>query len=180
MHLRRIFPFALLSLALVLLSACSTKPPPGVTPVQSFDIERYAGQWHEIARLDHRFERGLSQVTADYQLNDDGTVKVTNRGYDAKKDQWSEAVGKGRFAGDRHIGSLEVSFFGPFYGGYHVVALDDDSQWAMVIGNNHHFMWILARDSVLDDAVLETLLLQASEIGVDIDNLIWVEQASTQ
>lgn len=174
MHTRRTFAAALLSLAL-LLSACSTSPPPGVTPVQPFELERYAGQWYEIARLDHPFERGLSRVSAHYTINDDATVKVTNRGYDAKKDRWSEAIGKGRAAGPADVGSLEVSFFGPFYGGYHIVALDEDYGWAMVIGNNRNYLWILAREPVLDDAVLQPLLRQASELGVVTDKLIWVE-----
>ncbi len=134
----------------------------------------------EIARLDHPFERGLSRVTADYAINDDGTVKVTNRGYDAKKGKWSEAIGKGRFAGPTDIGSLEVSFFGPFYGGYHVVALDDDYGWAMVIGNNRNYVWILSRTPALEDSVLQPLLRQASEIGVATDALIWVDQQASE
>ena len=176
MHIRRTIPLTLLSLALLLLSACSTSPPPGVTPVQPFDIKRYAGHWYEIARLDHPFERGLSRVSADYAINDDGTVQVTNRGYDAKKNKWDEAVGKARFGGASDVGSLEVSFFGPFYGGYHVVALDKDYGWAMVIGNNRNYLWILARQPVLDDAVLQPLLRQAQELGVATDKLIWVDQ----
>ena len=106
------------------LSACFTTPPQGVAVVSPFDVKRYAGQWYEIARLDHRFERGLSDVSATYGLNADGTVSVVNRGFDTARGEWKEAKGVARFTGDPGTGSLRVSFFGPFYGGYHVIALD--------------------------------------------------------
>ena len=60
--------------ALPALNACSTQPPAGMTPVSPFQIERYLGKWYEIARLDHSFERGLSDVSATYRLQDDGSV----------------------------------------------------------------------------------------------------------
>jgi apolipoprotein D and lipocalin family protein len=62
------------------LSGCATAPPPGVGVVSPFDLQRYLGTWFEVARLDHRFERGLSRVSATYSLNADGSVKVLNRG----------------------------------------------------------------------------------------------------
>ena len=104
-------------LALILtltLAACSTAPPDGVRPVTSFDIDRYLGRWYEIARLDHSFERGMSDVSATYQLQDDGSVKVINRGYDTQRQAWKEAIGRAVFIGDSHTASLKVSFFGPF------------------------------------------------------------------
>ena len=99
------------------LSACSTAPPEGLRPVTSFDLNRYLGQWYEIARLDHSFERGMSDVSATYQLQEDGSVKVINRGYDTQRQAWKEAIGRALFVGDSSTGSLKVSFFGPFYGG---------------------------------------------------------------
>ena len=58
------------------LAACATAPPDGIRPVSSFEINRYLGQWYEIARLDHAFERGMSDVNATYELQDDGSVKT--------------------------------------------------------------------------------------------------------
>ena len=117
------------------LAACSTSPPEGLHPVGSFDIHRYLGQWYEIARLDHSFERGMSDVQATYALMDDGSVKVINRGYDTQRQAWKEAVGRALFIGDSSTGSLKVSFFGPFYGGYHVIALDQENyRWSLVAG----------------------------------------------
>ena len=104
--------------ALPVLNACSTQPPAGMTPVSPFQIERYLGKWYEIARLDHSFERGLSDVSATYRLQDDGSVQVVNRGFDGKRNEWREAVGRALFTGDPTRASLKEPFFGPFYGGY--------------------------------------------------------------
>ena len=170
-------------LALILaltLAACATAPPEGVRPVTSFDINRYLGRWYEIARLDHSFERGMSDVSATYQLQDDGSVKVINRGYDAQRQAWKEAIGRALFIGDSGTASLKVSFFGPFYGGYHVIALDQqDYRWALVSGPDRDYLWILARDKTLPAEVREQLVSQARTLGFATDKLIWVEQQRT-
>ena len=170
-------------LALILaltLAACATAPPEGVRPVTSFDINRYLGRWYEIARLDHSFERGMSDVSATYQLQDDGSVKVINRGYDTQRQAWKEAIGRALFIGDSGTASLKVSFFGPFYGGYHVIALDQqDYRWALVSGPDRGYLWILARDKTLPAEVREQLVSQARTLGFATDKLIWVEQQRT-
>ena len=140
------------------LSGCATAPPAGVSAVTPFDLQRYLGQWCEVARLDHRFERSLSRVTASYSMNPDGSVKVTNRGYNAEKGAWSEVDGRALFTGDANTGSLKVSFFGPFYGGYHVIALDPAYRWAMVIGPGPSYLWILAREPRISEDVRARLL----------------------
>ncbi len=99
--------------ALPALLGC-TGIPDGVTPVQGFQLDRYLGTWYEIARLDHSFETGLSDVTANYQLRADDGVDVLNKGYDAEKGSWREAKGRAYFLGSPEIASLKVSFFGPF------------------------------------------------------------------
>lgn len=162
------------------LASCSTAPPNGVRPVTSFDINRYLGQWYEIARLDHSFERGMSDVSATYQLQDDGSVKVINRGYATQRQEWKEAIGRALFIGDSGTASLKVSFFGPFYGGYHVIALDQkDYRWALVSGPDRDYLWILARDKTLPAEVREQLVSQARTLGFATDKLIWVEQKRT-
>lgn len=162
------------------VAACSTAPPDGVRPVTSFDINLYLGQWYEIARLDHSFERGMSDVNATYKLQEDGSVKVVNRGYDTQRQAWKEAVGRALFIGDSAIGSLKVSFFGPFYGGYHVIALDQQNyRWSLVAGPDRDYLWILARDKTLPAEVREQLVSQARALGFATDKLIWVEQKRT-
>jgi apolipoprotein D and lipocalin family protein len=168
----------LLTALLLGLAGCSTAPPKGVAVVSPFDAQRYMGEWFEIARLDHRFERGLSRVTAQHALQPDGSVRVVNRGYDAAKDKWNEAVGRAVFTGDPNIASLKVSFFGPFYGGYHVVALDDQYRWSMVMGPNTDYLWILARESQLPPGVRERLVQKAASLGIDTRALIWVDHGA--
>ena len=159
------------------LAGCATAPPAGVSVVSPFDLQRYLGTWFEVARLDHRFERGLSRVTASYSLNPDGSVKVINRGYNAEKGAWSEVDGRAQFTGDANTASLKVSFFGPFYGGYHVIALDPDYRWAMVIGPDPSYLWILAREPRIADSVRASLLAQAAAAGVNTSGLIWVDHS---
>ena len=171
---------ALLLFSLLGLSACSTTPPEGMTPVTPFDLTRYEGKWYELARLDHSFERGLTDVSATYRAQADGSVEVINRGYDKKRGAWRQAVGLALFTGESNQASLKVSFFGPFYGGYHVVALDQQNyRWAMVVGPDRDYLWILARDKQLPADVRTGLLRQARELGLDFDKLIWVEQTRT-
>ncbi len=162
------------------LAACSTAPPEGLRPVTSFDLDRYLGHWYEIARLDHSFERGMSDVNATYQLQDDGSVKVINRGYDTQRQAWKEAIGRALFTGDKSTASLKVSFFGPFYGGYHVIALDPNYRWSLVAGPDRDYLWILARDKTLPAEVREQLVSQAKALGFATEKLIWVEQTRTE
>ncbi|EFM20175.1 MULTISPECIES: lipocalin family protein [unclassified Pantoea] len=164
------------SLSAFLSVACSTTPPKNVTVIDNFDSQRYLGQWYEIARLNHPFERGLQQVTANYSPREDGGLKVINRGYNVKKQRWQESVGKAYFTGEPQRASLKVSFFGPFYGGYNVIALDPDYRYAMVCGPNRHYLWILSRTPQLEPGVKEKLVEQARQNGFPVEELIWVKQ----
>jgi apolipoprotein D and lipocalin family protein len=158
------------------LASCRAIPiPEGAIPVKNFDKSRYLGTWYEVARLDHRFERELNNVTANYSLNDDGTIKVENRGFNYVRGEWKQAIGKAKFVGDTTEARLKVSFFGPFYGGYNVVALDPEYQYALVVGNNLGYLWILSRSTTIPDSVRNDFLNQAQEIGFDTSKLIWVE-----
>ena len=97
-------------------------------------------------------------------------------GYDPAKGEWREAVGKGRFVESPDTGSLKVSFFGPFYGGYHVVALDPDYRWALVLGADRSYCWILAREKTLDVSQRDAIVARAQALGIDTSALIWVSQ----
>jgi len=150
--------------------------PQGVEAVQGFDLERYLGTWYEIARLDHRFERGLTNVSATYRLRQDGAVEVVNRGYSPSSSEWKEATGKAHLADDPGVGRLEVSFFGPFYGGYNIIALDKENyDWAMIAGPNRSYLWILAREPKLDRSIFDRLAAKARELDFATDELIVVE-----
>lgn len=160
-----------------LLSAC-TGIPEGVKPVDNFELQRYLGKWYEIARLDHSFERGLSRVTAEYSLLEDGGVRVINRGYAAKNGEWEQAEGKAYFVGSPTVGHLKVSFFGPFYGSYVIFELDKDYDYAMVSGPSRSYLWLLSRKPVVDEALKQRFIQRASMLGFAVDQLIWVDQQS--
>ncbi len=171
---RPIIP-ALLS-ALGLFLGCATAPPEGVTPVRGFEPERYLGRWYEIARLDHRFERGLTHVTATYTRRDDGGIDVLNRGYDAEAGEWKTAEGRAYFLKGETVGSLKVSFFGPFYGGYHVMALDKAAYaHALVCGPSRSYLWILARSPSLPPETIRRLITMAEAHRFPVEELIFLD-----
>ena len=143
--------------------------------VTNFDSERYLGKWYEIARFDFRFERNLNNTTATYSLNPNGTIKVLNEGYNYVKNKWSKAVGKAKYAENKNVASLRVSFFGPFYADYRVIALDDDYQYALVAGGSTSYLWILSRQKTIPENIKTQYLKIAKDLGFDIDKLIWVE-----
>ena len=148
--------------------------PDNTTAVRNFELERYLGTWYEIARLDHRFERGLSEVRAVYTMRDDGGVRVINSGYNQEDREWERAEGKAYFVDSPDIGRLKVSFFGPFYGASNIVALDEERyNYSMVISSNMSYLWILARQPTLDSNILAELVARASELGFNTDELIY-------
>ncbi len=160
-------------LLLTLLCSC-TGIPSGVTVIDGFDLSRYLGTWYEIARLDHSFERGLSDISAEYSLRDDGGVKVLNSGFDADKNQRKVAEGKAYFIDQPNIGRLKVSFFGPFYGAYNIIALDKTHyQYVMIAGPDRDYLWILARSPQLEPAIQQQLIAQAKTLGFATDQLIF-------
>jgi len=160
---------------LALALAGCTGIPDGIEPVDDFQLDRYLGTWYEIARLDHRFERGLTNVTAEYSMREDGGVRVLNRGYRAEEGEWKEVEGKAYFVGDPGTGRLRVSFFGPFYGAYNVFELDANYQHALVAGPNRSYLWILAREPSLPPSTLDELKTRIRDAGFDPKNLIMVD-----
>lgn len=161
----------------ILSVGCSITPPDNVKVVKNFELNRYLGNWYEIARLDHVFESGLEQVTANYSLRDDGGVKVINRGFNPTKNKWQQSEGKGYFTGSTSTAALKVSFFGPFYGGYNVIELGKDYQYALVCGPDKSYLWILSRTPQLEPGVKQQLLETAQRYGFNTSKLVWVNQS---
>ena len=159
----------------LLLHSCRTIPK-GVSAVHHFDKEKYLGKWYEIARFDYRFEKNLNNVTAEYSLNNNGTIKVVNRGYNFKKDKEQKSVGKAKFVGADTVGKLKVSFFGPFYAGYNVIAIDEAYKYALVAGKNHQYLWLLSREKTMPDNIKNEYLSIAKKAGYNVDDLVWVAQ----
>jgi len=166
-------------LSITLLLASCTGMPDNIKPVQSFELQRYLGTWYEIARLDHSFERGLSHVTANYTVREDGGVKVINRGYSKENKEWEDAEGKAYFVDKPDTGYLKVSFFGPFYGSYVIFELEENYNYALISGPDREYFWILARQPQLDPELLQQLIAQAKSLGFATDKLIMVDHSGS-
>lgn len=162
------------TLVMFFIYGCSSIPK-GASAVSPFDKEKYLGKWYEIARLDFKFEKNLNNTTAEYGIREDGKISVVNRGYNYVTGEWQEAVGKAKFVEDENTAKLKVSFFGPFYAAYNVIALDEEYQYALVAGKNLDFLWILSREKTIPSDIKFKYLDQARSLGYDTKALIWVE-----
>ena len=165
----------LLGLCIMLFSNCQTIPSTAKV-VHDFDVDRYLGTWYEIARIDFKYEKDLIYTTATYSKNEDGSIAVLNRGYNKVKDEWKEAEGKAKFVDKTDEAKLKVSFFGPFYAGYNVVALDAEYKYALVAGKNLDYLWILSREKEIPESVKQNYLNVARGIGYDVSRLLWIKQ----
>ena len=159
---------------IALLESCRTIPK-NVVAVKPFSVEKYLGKWYEIARVDFRFERGLNNTTAEYSLNRDGSIKVVNRGFDYRKGKWKESIGKAKFVALPAEGKLKVSFFGPFYSGYNVIAIDTDYKYALVCGKNRDYLWILSREKTIPENIKADYLQRARNYGFNVSELLWIK-----
>ena len=176
----------LAGLTVAALSACkyadakrtqsNAKPDFSTIAITNFDINRYMGQWYEVARLDFFWEKNLNNVTATYTLEDDGSVEVDNKGFDYIKQKNKQSIGKAKFASEPNKAALKVSFFGPFYSGYNVVKIDPEYKYALVFGENRDYMWILSREKTIPEEVKQDYLNLAQMNGYDIKKLVWTEQ----
>ena len=177
--------FKLLIISTFFLTSCMTEMPQAAKDsiVQSVDAQKYLGTWYEIARLDHSFEKGLEQVTANYSLDKDDSIKVVNRGYNPEAKEWKEAIGKAKFVdvantdGSR-TGRLKVSFFGPFYGAYNIIDLDKPHYNYAMVSGGQDYLWILSRTPQLTNPIKQELIAHAKHLGYATEKLIFVKQAN--
>ena len=123
--LKNIVTLLTLAILSVIVTACTVGARSAAvdsTPTSDFSLKDFMGRWYEIARFDHSFERDMEYVTADYILQDDGTVEVINSGM-----RGGEAhTARGRAKTTDTPGRLRVSFFWIFYSDYNVLAMCDN------------------------------------------------------
>ncbi|HET7818376.1 MAG TPA: lipocalin family protein [Bacteroidia bacterium] len=175
MKTKKLMHILLMVLFITGFSACSTIPD-GAIAVKPFDKKRYLGKWYEIARMDFKYEKDLNNTTATYSLNENGTIKVDNQGYNTKTGEWKQAIGKAKFVGEENTAMLKVSFFGPFYSGYNVIAIDDEYRYALIAGESLKYLWILSRETNIPVEIKDKYLKIAQEIGYNTADLLWVQQ----
>lgn len=172
-----IFAAGISALALTLTGCKLMKPVKSRTDVIStFDLNSYLGKWYEICRLDFFWEKGLSQVTAEYSMKKNGMVEVKNRGFNDKKQKWSQSIGKAKPIDSQEKGTLKVSFFGPFYSAYNIVKIDPEYKYALVFGRNTDYMWILSREKTIPERIKQEYVEYAHQAGYDTTKLVWTRQ----
>ena len=167
-----------LGTVLLLVLACTTRtgsrlPPPET--VAHVDLKRYAGDWFEIARYTHRFQKGCVDSRASYRLRDDGTIGVRNSCM--RDGRLDTATGVARVADPATNARLKVSFFRPFWGDYWIIDLGDDYEYAVVSAPNRKYLWILSRTPRMDPALYDAITSRLRTQGFDISRL---EQAVTE
>jgi apolipoprotein D and lipocalin family protein len=161
------------------LFGCATVPE-GLHPVSGFEINRFAGKWYEIERLDNPNEFGLSNVSGEYLILPNGKIEVTNRGFNIRRNSWSQVKGVAWFTGSKDIGSLKLSFGTPFPGTYNVLVLDPQYRYAMVTGTDIDHLWILSREPQLDRSIVDSLVAKAKSWGFDTNRLVFDEQKAME
>lgn len=174
MNTNKIIYLGTLFLIVFSIYSCRTIPE-NATAVKPFYKEKYLGKWYEIARIDFKFEKDLNNTTAEYSLKNDGKIKVVNKGYNVKKQTWTQAIGSAKFIGDEDIAMLKVSFFGPFYSGYNVIAIDENYKYALVAGKSTKYLWILSRETSIPDSIKKDYLRIAKNSGYNVNDLIWIK-----
>lgn len=171
---------AAVALAAVMLQVSTTRAqtPAPVRTVPFVDLDRYVGDWFEIARFPNRFQRQcVGDVHASYTRRPDGRLDVVNRCRTA--DGQTEARGVARIADTQTFARLKVrfapawlSFLPPVWGDYWIIGLAPDYSWAVVGDPGRDYLWILARAPQLDAASAAKARAAARDNGFDIERLI--------
>ena len=146
-----------------------------ISTVKFLNLSRFQGRWYEIARYDHRFEKDMTHVTADYILLEDGKIKVINQGI--KNGLVKKIVGKAKQPDPiRFPGRLKVSFFLWFYADFYILELDDNYQYAVIGSSSDKYLWILSRTPQMDVTLYKKILRSVEQRGYDLTRLVFVKQ----
>ena len=172
--MKSIYTLIIATLFTFLLSGCTSKNPHLAT-VEKVDLQKYLGTWYEIARFEHFFEKDCKNVTANYSMMDEKTIKVINKCTKITTKESKEATGRA-YSVDESNSKLKVSFFRPFWGDYWVLMLDENYKYAVVGTPSREYLWILARNSTLDTKIKNEILKKLPPLGFDTNKLIWTIQ----
>ena len=140
--------------------------------LEKFSLEEYLGQWVEVARTDNKFERGLTQVSANYLVEGNNIIAI-NKGWDYEKKRWK--ISKGYIKETPKLGRLKVSFFRPFYGSYNILYIDKNYRYSLVGGGKSKYLWVLKRPGVeMSEELLKEYLDIAKKLGYDTEEMIFI------
>lgn len=158
-------------MASTLLGSCKTTNK--LETVKEVDIQKYSGKWYEIANYPNSFQKNCTATTAEYTLTEKGTVIVENRcrkfTLDGKE---SYIKGKAFVVKNSNNTKLKVQFFWPFKGDYWIIDLDKNYQWAVVSEPSRKYLWILARQNKMDQAIYDSIIKTLGNKGFDISKVV--------
>ena len=164
----------------LILSGCATKDGINMKPletVNSVNLERYVGQWYEIARYEHRFQKGCVGSKATYSLRDDGKITVVNECYDKSFSGKLRSVkGKAWVVDNQSNAKLKVSFFWPFAGHYWSIDLGKEYEYAVVGHPDRTYLWILSRTPYMDPDLYARIIQTLKKQSYDTDKLLITAQ----
>ena len=172
--MRNLFKSVLFLSLILLFTACSSKNP-SLQTVEKVDLQKYIGTWYEIARYEHFFEKDCKNVTANYTMMNEDTIKVINRCTKIQTNEKKEGLGRA-YATDITNSKLKVSFFRPFYGDYWVLILDEKYNYVVVGTPSREYLWILSRTSTLNEKIKNEILQKLPALGFETSKLIWTIQ----
>lgn len=178
--MQKIISKALVLLSILIINTTNIMANNQPQAVTNFKLNNYLGKWYEIARYDHKFERGCNFVTAQYLPTDNPEkIKVINSC--TKNNATKQATGKAYFKHNSTIGHLKVSFFWPFYGNYRIIYLAPDYLYAVVDGNpkspaTSKYLWILAKTPTLSPTTMQSIKNTLTAWGYNVNNFIYPQQ----
>lgn len=147
-------------------------PDNSTTP--TLDIQRFMGRWYEIARYEHRFEKGMTHVSATYTLSGNGKIEVLNEGL--KEGKHKQIKGRAKQPNPQDPGKLKVSFFLWFYSDYYVLYINPEYRYLLVGSSSDKYLWIMSREKSLAKETLDQLIDKLRVRGYDTDKLLFVAQ----
>ena len=152
--------------------ATAASGQPQVTTAPKVDLQKYMGKWHEISRLEHNFQKYCIGSHAEYNLRSDGEVEVINRCIDERDGSTKEAKGRAWSIDPASNSRLKVSFFWPFRGDYWIIELGEKYEYSVVGSPDRKYLWILAREPVMDETLYITIVERLRKQGFPVDNLV--------
>jgi apolipoprotein D and lipocalin family protein len=165
----------LFSIIIMLINTAFSQKVPSVA--SSVDLNKYKGDWYEIARLPNFFERKLKCTSASYTLRDDGKITVINKGNYISDPEKSSDIKGVAWVPDKNVpAKLKVQFFWPFSADYWILYLDKDYRFVLVGEPALKYLWILSREKKMEDSIYNMLLQKAVENGYDVKEIIRVAQ----
>ena len=173
--MKKIVSFCCIALLSIFFVSCSTKQETDLQTVKKVDLQRYLGDWYEIARYEHKFQKDCKNVKANYSLKDDKKIQVVNSCTKISTNEFKDAKAVAYSVDDTNS-KLKVSFFRPFYGDYWILDLDKDYKYAIIGTPSKEYLWILSRDKTISDEVLNKLLEKITNMGFDKSKLIYTIQ----